>query len=142
MEESTLNVTAFQTSCSNRRLALHPRAQRFAGGLAGALVAELCRCTVKARRAFDLADTLDESLASVRLRAFRMANREPPVEGTLDWLTMLSSGASARKVALEMTTEHPFKMVAEANIAEVIVGVSAGGCRSAIWSAEYQIIDV
>ena len=60
---------------------------------------------------------------------------------------MLSSGAgaSARKVAPEMTTEqeeNPFKMVAEENVAEVIIGVSAGGCRSAIWSAEYQIIDV
>ena len=132
-------MTAFQTSCSNRRLALHPRVQRFTGGLAGALVAELCGCTVKARRAFDLADTLDESLASVPVRTFRMANRELPVEGTLDWPTMLSSGAgaSARKVALEMTTEHPFKMVAEANVAEVIVGVTAGGCRSAIRSAEY-----
>ena len=39
-------VTAFQTFCSNRRLVVHRRVQRFAGGLAGALIAELCRSTV------------------------------------------------------------------------------------------------
>ena len=107
-----------------RRLAVHLRIQRFPGGLAGAHNAELCRRTVRARRAFDLVGILGATLALVRVRTFREARREPLVEGAQDWLTILSSGAdeSARKVSPEMTTEQketPFKMVAEEGVAEV-----------------------
>ena len=89
---------------------------------------------VKARRALDFIDTLDElstldlernrSSASILVRTFLQtelqtmvgklrtlngeASSEPPVERALDWLTMLSSWAAAcaSGVASEMTTEH------------------------------------